>query len=215
MGFIHTVKLVNIMDDRLNCRSVARYSVKQPKLVCLDLIVLEDNSQWKEEDRHDDSKYAKAPAPPRAFNNCLRKKWASECSADEGCADEGEGEGSVFQSRRIGDEDIKDEVQCAVANVEDSVSSCIAVGSIARSHDDDTDYVDAQEENKAFSASPNVQKLGDWQLYNTANDGGQDISGGDLRCGGKARVCVVECVEADGRLKGKHEEANPDPGISR
>lgn len=205
---------MDIVYDRLSHGTTALLTLEQTKLLGLLLVELECDSQWNKDKWHDDGKSAIGPSPAVyqiSFNERLSSQRANEGSGNERSAGEGKRESPVLQAGSIGNEDVQDVINCAVADVEQYVTSCVAIGTSAGGKDDDADNVNDDEDKQALSTTPQVEGFGNWQLQNTSNDVGENVSGGNLRSAGEAGVCSVKAVESDCGLEGEHEEANPDP----
>lgn len=162
MDLPRTIKFMDIVNDGLDGSAITSNGFEQTQFLRLSLKDLENNGEREEEDRLNNGKNTETPTPSRLGDDSLGEQRASEGSADEWCAAESKSKSSVLQSGSIGNEDIQDEVQSTVANIEQDVSCCVTVGTIACRHDDDADDVDGEEDQKAFSTAPDVEDLGNW-----------------------------------------------------
>ena len=69
---------MNVVHDRLSHCSAAGSLTDDTPLLCLLLIVLEDESQWAEDKRHHKAKRTIRPSPRRHTQETLRSQWTNE-----------------------------------------------------------------------------------------------------------------------------------------
>lgn len=180
-------------------------------LLSLLLVELEDERQGEEDEGLNDSECTISPSPAGHLQERLGSQGTSESGADKRCAGKGECESPVSQTGGISHENLQDQVDSVVANPVKHVAGGIRVRIIAASQDDQTQDIDAHEENETLRTTPDINGFGNGQLDHTTDDTVQDVGGSDLRSGREARVGLVDDIAADRRLKGKHKETHPNP----
>lgn len=81
---------------------------------------------------------------------------ARERSADKGRGGKGKGETTVAHAhtRSIGNEDVQDDIDRDISNSVQNVASSVTVGVVASSKNDNTEDIDAREDDETFSTSP-------------------------------------------------------------
>lgn len=168
----HTVKLVDIMNDRLEDSTATWHMLVKALLFRFLLVELEDHRERREDKGHDDGKRAISPAPSRGSNEGLTSQGTGEGSADEGRTDEGKGKRTIVQAGGIGNEDIKDKVEGIISDPVEDVAGSISVRPIAGSQDDQTKDIDKQKKEVALRTAPDVQGLRNGELEHTADNGG-------------------------------------------
>ena len=204
------------MLDGLGGGSTAGLADKEALLRSLALVEFKDDSERNEDEDLDDAKGTDRPPPVIVALVEGIESWRSgEGGADVRRAGKGKGKGTVLQPRRIGDEDVHDEVDGIEANPVEDVAGGIAIGTLACSENDHTNEVDGDKDEEALSSTPEVECLGNGQLQNTTDDVGEDTGRRDLGSGSEGGICVLCRVIEDGGLEGEGEEADPDPGRVR
>ncbi|KAF5122485.1 hypothetical protein E5D57_012965 [Metarhizium anisopliae] len=205
------VELVEIVDDGLERGPAARLVLVDAQALGLLLVELEDDGQGHEDEGLDDGEAPNGPAPGAVPQEGLGGQRAREGGADEGRRHKGEGKGAVLQARRVGDEDVQDEVDGVVADPVEDVAGGVTVGPAAGRQDDHAKQVDAEKDQVALGTAPDVERLGDGQLQDPADDVGQDRGRGDGRRRREVGIRRRRDVEENGLLESQHEEAEPDP----
>lgn len=202
---------MGVVGDRLQESSTTGLTPIQPHSLCLLLIVLEDKSKRRKDERLDDSKRTIRPTPARHVDKRLSRPRTNKSSADKGRASKGERKSTVPQTGGISDENLQDQINCIVSNPVQHVTGGVRVGVVAGGQDNQTQNVDTDEHQVTLGTTPDVDSFGDGEFQHTTDDTVQDVGGTDLGRGGEAAVGFVDDVAVDGGVEGQHEETDPDP----
>lgn len=202
---------MDIVDDRLREGPTTGLTLVQTHSLCLLLIVLEDKSERRKDERLNDSKRTIRPTPARHVDKRLSRPRTNKSSADKRRASKGESKSTVPQTGGISDENLQNQINGIVSNPVEHVTGGVGVGVVAGGQNNQTQNVDTDENQVTLSTTPDVDSLGDGEFQHTTDDTVQDVGGTDLGGGGKAAVGFVDDVAVDGGVKGQHEETDPDP----
>lgn len=154
-----TIEFVNVVDQRLEPGPAIVLANQNTGLVGLPLIIFEDENEGREDEGLDYGEGTIGPAPARSLNKGIGGKRTGKGTADERRCGEAKSKGSVAQTGRISNENLQNEVYSIVTDPVEDIASSEGIGAIACRENDQPKNVDDDEDDQAFSTSPDSKKL--------------------------------------------------------
>lgn len=206
-----TIKLDDVMPDALNQGTATRFLDNQTLLSGSTKGSKEDEEERGSNDREDDGKDAKTPAPVNLIEpELLRGLGARKCGDYVGRRGECVGETSILYLGGIGGDNIHAIGDAHKADVVEDVGSTEHGVVCARSHENNSEGDKGGHAEKALRTAPNIKNLGQWDEDSGRHGVGHNVNGVELR------VRLVETGDVgdngpdDGRHEGIGEVEQPD-----